>query len=166
METANALPQVEAAGISTNIPLRAEAIISNFGMGDRALLSKQPPTSDPQVRFDTATADYFRAMGIRLVRGRLSAASAEPSPIKEAIVNERFVQEFLKEEIDPIGVRLEVFGQPIEIRGIAADTYFSSPYEEPIPEVSLSALQNDLWAGQYLTLETRADRQRDSSESE
>ncbi|MEE8587549.1 MAG: ABC transporter permease [Acidobacteriota bacterium] len=141
------MPGIRSAGISTNIPLRGEPIMTDFEVrGSHAGASATTSNSDLRVRFDTATADYFRAMGMHLVRGKPLSGSPEPAPVKDAVVNERFVQDFLQ-GADPIGLRIAVFGQETEVSGVVADTYVWSPHVNPSPEIFVHAFQNDFWRG-------------------
>jgi putative ABC transport system permease protein len=78
------LPGVDAAAISTRLPLEGG---SNSFIKLRGVAS--PPMSGPLVENHAATLDYFRAMGIRLLHGRLFS---EEDAERTAALNARLRQ--------------------------------------------------------------------------
>jgi putative ABC transport system permease protein len=99
-----AIPGVEAAGFVSHLPLG--------GRGSSGCIDVQEHPSDPSKKCPEAdrrpvTADYFRAMGIGLVKGRYFDArdDAGETP-RVAIVDETLAAQFWPGE-DPIGKRIK-----------------------------------------------------------
>src|SRR5258708_494265 len=65
-----ALPGVQAAGLAHALPLVGDWVLG-FNIEGRPPLA---PSDLPNTNYYAVTPDYFRAMGIRLVRGRLFTA--------------------------------------------------------------------------------------------
>jgi putative ABC transport system permease protein len=101
-ENARKIPGVEAAGFISLLPL---------GSGSSGCIDVESRPSDPSKKCPEAdrrpvTEDYFRAMGIDLVRGRYFGARDEAVETpKVAIVDENLAAEFWPGE-DPIGKRI------------------------------------------------------------
>ena len=104
IENVKAIPGVEAAGFVSHLPLG--------GRGSSGCIDVQEHPSDPSKKCPEAdrrpvTADYFRAMGIPLVKGRYFDLrdDAEETP-RVAIVDETLAAQFWPGE-DPIGKRMK-----------------------------------------------------------
>ncbi|MDQ3817927.1 MAG: ABC transporter permease [Acidobacteriota bacterium] len=101
IERLKALPGVEAAGISTDLPL---------GAGDQwgklfSVDGRTPPTSVdqvPTVNFALVSEDYLKAIGISLRRGRGFDAHDDENSQPVAIINETAARRFFPGE-DPVG---------------------------------------------------------------
>ena len=113
-ERLRAVPGVEAVGAVSVLPFSgsgAQSGLSRFG---------EPTTPEYQRSVDVmvATPDYFRAMGIGLVRGRGFTAADRAGENPVAIVDERLAMTFWPGE-DPIGKRLQGWGFPsLEVVGV------------------------------------------------
>jgi putative ABC transport system permease protein len=99
-----ALPVVQAVGLNSSTPLEGG------GSESEVRYEGQPPRSSPKEEgttclFQAATPDYFRAMGIAVVRGRsfTERDSADTTPV--VVVEEALVQKFFP-GADPIGKRI------------------------------------------------------------
>ena len=72
-------------------------------------IAGQPEYANPSLRpsadFQTVTPDYFQTFGIRIVKGRVFTEHDNESSIKVAMVNEAFVNRFLK-GVDPLQQRV------------------------------------------------------------
>jgi predicted permease len=99
------LPDVEAVGATALLPA------SGMGWGKVLTLYDRPLAASveqlPPFEYRVVAGDYFRAAGIRLVRGRLftDVDTARSAPV--AIVNEEFVRRFQNGR-NPIGAPLSV----------------------------------------------------------
>jgi len=97
-----ALPGVEAAGAIHLLPMSG----NNWNPGLRVEDHPLPQgTSPPSVDWRVITPDYFTAMGIPLVRGRLFTAADDERAPGVALINESLANRFWPDE-DPIGKRL------------------------------------------------------------
>jgi putative ABC transport system permease protein len=112
LDTARRLPGVIAAGAVYQRPFANGTI----GMDTGVLLEGQPLTAEgfsrnPIVNWEAATPDYFRAMDIRLLQGRLfDARDTAESPLV-VIVGQSLAARLWPGE-DPIGRRLFAYGAP------------------------------------------------------
>ncbi len=96
----SSLPGVQAAGASTSLPLTQH----NNGTGFIAEGRPVPPPDDiPIVWFRIVNSDYFRAMQIPLIRGRLFNEQDQTGP-PVALVNETLARRLFPNE-DVIGKR-------------------------------------------------------------
>ena len=97
-----ALPGVSSVGGISTLPFSGGG--SQSGM--------KPVGSDLDVvRTDVATVtpDYFRAMGVQLLRGRLFTAADDSLATPVAVIDERLADRFWRDE-DALGKRLEGWG--------------------------------------------------------
>ena len=77
----------------------------------------------PSTNYYAITPDYFQAMGIRLIRGRVFTAQDNAKAPRVAIINETMARQFFPNE-DPIGKRINITNGPDawrEIVGIVGD---------------------------------------------
>lgn len=125
------IPGVTAAAVGSGAPMEGAGSVFKYNMAGK-------PAAESMDQRDIAeyfkiTPDYFRATGIKLLRGRnlLPSDTAGTPPV--AVVNEEFVKrEFGK--ADAIGQRIELHGDvnksvgseleraPLQIVGVVADT--------------------------------------------
>jgi predicted permease len=96
-----ALPGVSAAGGISTLPFSGAG--SQSGM--RVLGGSEEQRTDVAV----VTPDYFRAMGVELLRGRLLTAADDSLAPRVAVIDERLARRFWP-SVDPIGQRLEGWG--------------------------------------------------------
>jgi putative ABC transport system permease protein len=102
-----ALPGVEAVGAVNTLPL------STSNSGGPFLIEGQPlpaPGAQPNSDFRIINPDYFRALGMRLERGRAFTTQDNQLTQPVAIVNQAFVRQHFPNE-DPLGKRIR-FGLP------------------------------------------------------
>ncbi len=105
LERVENLPGVSSVGAVSHLPLSG-----TYSSGTtRVDQSEALPDDQWEIEADrrTVSHDYFRAMGIQVVRGRSFTAADRPDAPLVAIVDERFVQRFWPNE-DPIGRRIAI----------------------------------------------------------
>jgi putative ABC transport system permease protein len=117
-----ALPGVRAAALSFSAPFSSFALTPIRRATDAVPLNQRLIAM-----FQNVTPDYFRMLGIRLLRGRdFTARDATGSPLT-VILNEALVRKLWPEYpgVDPIGQHVVVGAKnnPLEIVGIVADTH-------------------------------------------
>jgi putative ABC transport system permease protein len=113
------------------------------------VLEQNQPPETPRANFQGVTPDYFRAMGIALLKGRTFAEEDSFEAPSVAIINETMARRYFPDE-DPIGKRLAMEGrtpgQPAgpnqaaaspwgEIVGVVADTRRFNVNAETVPEI-------------------------------
>jgi predicted permease len=136
LERVNALPGVRGAGLIDNVP------IQSWGSNSEIHIAGQPPYSPNEVtlaenRF--VSVGYFKAMGIRLVRGRMLSPSLDLSSNKagSVVVNQAFVKKFIPAGLDPVGQHLDDSDKPDEktaIVGVVTDVR-QNLTDKPMPEM-------------------------------
>ena len=126
------LPGVRAAGLINILP------IQNSGSNSEIHIAGQPPYPPQQevlaeVRF--ATAGYFEAMGIKLLRGRM-LSPAEDTPnlkVPNIVINQVFGKKFFAQGGDPIGAQTDE-GDKNNIVGLVTDVR-QNLYSPPLAEM-------------------------------
>jgi putative ABC transport system permease protein len=119
VEKVSALPGVEAAGASCALPFDSDFVLG-FDIQGRPPYS---PGDEPNTNYYSVTPDYFKAMGIPLLRGRLFTEHDTKGANRVAVINETMVKRFFPDE-DPIGKRIHVTNGPVvyrEIVGVVGD---------------------------------------------
>src|SRR5262249_51230894 len=104
VQRASAIPGVEAAGLNSAVPLEGG------GSESEVRYEGQPPPRSvseeaTMCRFQAATPDSFRAMGIAIVRGRSFDGRDTADAARVAVVEEALVHKFFG-DADPIGKRI------------------------------------------------------------
>jgi len=142
VERIQALPEVEAAGASTALPL--------YGNDNGYFRVEGQPESMPNepyvdAEYPKITPDYFRAMGIHVLRGRpFTWADDENSP-EVAIVNEWMSRRYWPGE-DAIGKRVCIDyrdGQPVwrQIVGVVNDVKHDGLAASTRPQIYIPTMQ-------------------------
>jgi len=106
LERVQRLPGVQAAGVVSGLPLSGQG-----GSGTTTMDTQAVPLEDrtPEADMRTASPDYFKAMGISLLRGRyFEPRDTDGSPLV-AIVDESLAETYWPNE-DPIGKRVHFGG--------------------------------------------------------
>jgi predicted permease len=101
------LPGVQAAGAVSALPLSGQGGSGTTTIDTQSVpLEKTTPEADQRV----VTPDYFKAMGISVIRGRAFEPRDSDTAAPVAIVDESLAQEFWPNQ-DPVGKRLHPGGQ-------------------------------------------------------
>ncbi len=88
-------------------------------------------------------SDYFKTMGIPLLRGRGVAETDRPGSPDVAIVNETLAHR-LWPDLDPLGRTLQVDDQPVQIIGVARDAKYDEATEDARPFLYLALDQHSM----------------------
>jgi predicted permease len=119
LEKVRTLPGVQAAGASNVIPLGGDFVLG-FVIEGRPPL---PPGAGQSTNYYAVSADYFKAMGIPLLRGRVFTEQDTRNTTRVAVISESMAKRMFPNE-DPIGKRIHVTNGPTvfrEIVGIVGD---------------------------------------------
>jgi putative ABC transport system permease protein len=153
-----ALPGVEAAGAVSALPFHDNPISPNTAFtieGRPAPAQGQEPTAYMTV----TTADYFKALGIPLRRGRFYTKFDHRDTPPVVLINETLARRYWPNE-DPVGKKIaaRLFGQNIavEIIGIVGDVRQMGLESDPRPELFVPHLQNPYGSMTYV-VRTAAD---------
>ena len=140
-------PGVESVGAGSDLPWTGYDENAGFN-----IQGKQPaPHEEFHARYHMATPDYFRALGIPLIRGRFLTAGDNPSAPKVILINNAMANKYWPHE-DAVGKRIAFDDNPkdkdwLTVVGIVGDVKDrpNSPGAEPAfwwPE--LQAPQHDM----------------------
>ncbi len=149
-----ALPGVEAAAGVTTLPLGGD--IDGYGLHIASKPIDNPEASPYADRF-VVTPDYFRALSIPLVSGRLLTESDAQQAPKVAVINETLARELFKAE-NPLGQNLMLgpaTSAPRAIVGIVRDVSHGGLDRRPGYQVYVPQAQW-AWAETGLTLVVRS----------
>jgi predicted permease len=114
------LPGVQAAGGISKLPATG---VFNTWCAD--ILSGPLKTTSNRsvscaVENRVVSGDYFRAVGMRIVRGRSFDARDDAAAPRRAVVSKTFADAYYP-GVDPIGQRLATGGREVEIIGVVSD---------------------------------------------
>jgi putative ABC transport system permease protein len=110
-----ALPGVKAATLTIGLP--------PFGFaGGPVTVPGKTHTEDWQAELDLCDEDYFKTLGLSLLRGRLLSEADVDSARHVVVINEAMARNYYKDE-DPIGRTIK-FNLLEQVQDVPHDTYF------------------------------------------
>jgi putative ABC transport system permease protein len=136
LERLRGLPGVEAAAATSSLPMRGGR--SNWDVNVEGRPTP-PGEASPSPYYHAVTPDYFRALGIRVLRGRDFLPEDDGARLEVAMVNESAARMLWPGE-DPLGKRFRFAGREanpfpwVTVVGVVADTRSTSLQEGPRPE--------------------------------
>ena len=144
IEAVRQVPGVESAGATSRLPLLP-------GNSTRGLTIRDlPPNSQASAHYRTASPDYFHAMGIPLLRGRVfEEADRENRPLV-AVISASAAQRFWPNR-NPIGEQFSIDQPAITIVGVVGDVHAAALDRPPQPTVYVPYRQ-DAWPSMVFTL--------------
>jgi len=139
LERIKSLPGVQFAGVTTDLPLYGGSS-TGFEVEGRA---PSAPGGKPLTDYHSISPDYFRALGIRLVKGRQFTERDTKDAPGVVVINETLAKQFFGAE-DPIGRRLGLSGPTDwrEIVGVVDDVRNYGLDADVKPEAYMPYLQN------------------------
>ena len=152
-------PGVEAAGMITFLPLSFSGMNFNFSVEGRAAPSDM---SLPFALWRVVSPDYFRAMGIPLLRGRYFEAHDTPESMPVVVINRRLAEQYWPGE-EAIGKRLKV--GPLDsqnawltVVGVVGDVRQTGLYDQKLEfYVPYMQERRSFMAPRDLVVRTKAD---------
>lgn len=139
LERIRTLPGVTAAGATLN------PFIPNFFF-QTAVQIEGRPSADGQphtVQFRRATPDYFKTMGIPILRGRDFADSDGTTAPQVAMVSRSFAERFWPGE-DALGRQVNRGGRLLTVIGVVGDVRDVSISQPPGPTLYITYLQQNV----------------------
>ncbi len=115
-----ALPGVTSVGSVSFLPLTGPGSATSFYVTDRP---EPPPGEKPVTNVRVISGDYFKTMGIPLLKGRLFTEGDTNDSPRVLIISETMAREYFPDE-DPLGKRLSISwgdDRPDEIIGVVGD---------------------------------------------
>ena len=146
LDRVDALPGVEASGANSFLPLIGLGAATGFEVVGRP---KAPAGEEPVCDVRVIANDYFKAMGIPLIKGRLFAADEALDSKDKVIINETMAAKYWPGE-DPIGKRVkiswnddredEVIGVVGDVRHLGLETEPRAMTYWPYPRFAYSSM--------------------------
>ena len=139
-ERLEVVPGVIAVGGTTRLPLGSSSVTTTVMAEGREV----GPGEAPEVQFRRALHDYFGAMGIPLVRGRVFTVDDGPDAAPVVVINETMARLVFPNE-NPVGRRLRTGPSPtavwLTVVGVIGDIHHSGLEQAPDPELYMPARQ-------------------------
>jgi putative ABC transport system permease protein len=128
LEALRAVPGVQIAGATSRLPLLP-------GNSTRGLtIAGLPPDTPTNADYRTASPDYFHAMGIPLLRGRVFDEGDREGRRLVAVVSASLAERFWPRR-DPIGQPFSINDPEITVVGVVGDVHSASLEAPPRPTV-------------------------------
>jgi len=148
----HAQPGLGDSALAAPLPMdrQGEATLAFSIVGDPPL----PPGKSPTADYATVSPEYFRMMGVRLLRGRFFSDQDSPSSPKVAVISETLVRRYFPNQ-DPLGRQMK-FGFPPnsdvsrEIVGIVGDVRDVALGRDPGPMMYVPFAQAPLYGGEVV----------------
>jgi putative ABC transport system permease protein len=157
LERIAALPGVTAAGAVNASPISGGFMTDSFEIEGRPSARQG---ESPQAEFEIISPSYFRAMGVKLLRGRYFANYDRRGAPGVAIISQALARRYWPNE-DPVGRRIHVDwgggGLAAEIVGVVSDTRDIALAAAPRPQLYLSYLQFENYGYMTLAVRTSSD---------
>jgi putative ABC transport system permease protein len=134
---------------------------NNYGSSFTVQGFQAGPETDTSSMYDRGGPDYFRTLGIPLLRGREFTRSDTLGSPKVAVVNEAFAKKF-NLGMDAVGKRMSRDGNQldIEIIGLARNSKYSEVKSEIYPVVVMPYRQDENLGFTNFYVRTSQDEQR------
>ena len=132
------LPGVEAVGTVTFLPLSGWRGARTVALEGQAI----PENQRPEAMWSSVTPDYFRALGIPLLKGRFFSDRDNQGAVRVAIIGKSLARQ-VAPNVDLLGKRMDVEGLKgaVEIVGIVGDVHHLGITSEITSEIYLSYSQ-------------------------
>ncbi|MBV8858093.1 MAG: ABC transporter permease [Acidobacteria bacterium] len=152
LQEAAALPGVQAAGVVSVLPLTGDDTSNFVQIEGRAPL---PPGQAMRAGRRNVSADYFRALGIPLKRGRAFTPADTAEAQRVLVINEAMARSFFAGE-DPVGKRVRTSDKSpwAEVVGIVGDVRHQGLDVDTRPEMFFPHLQTP---SRQMTLVVRSE---------
>jgi len=129
IQRVRALPGVEAAAYARAVPLG----YGSFSSTPIAVDGYEPPPNEqPTAEFNEVSPNYFATLGIPLLSGREFTRADDENAARVAIVNQTMIARYWRGQ-NPIGQRLQVKGNWVQVVGVVKDSKYYSMDEAPRP---------------------------------
>lgn len=157
LERLGALPGVQSVGAISALPLSGAEDVSGFMVEEAPPVA---PTDMPMADRRRVSADYFRAMGIPLVKGRYFTEADNRTATPVAIISESLARRFFPGE-DPVGKRIKNGGPTstrpwLSIVGVVKDVKQLALEAEARPQMYMPYLQNT-WTSMSMVMRSASD---------
>ncbi len=124
-------PGVDAVASVNFPPFGRFSGLRTFGVEGKPL---GPNEETPTALWANVSPDYFRALGIDLLRGRELGPEDRDGGVAVAVINRALASRQFGSD-DPIGRRIDIEGDVREIVGVVSDYYNAGLREAPRPQI-------------------------------
>jgi predicted permease len=139
LERIRNLPGVQSAGLTSLLPIQASGWNGLFSIVGRP--EEKDPSRATFAEYRVVSSNYFKSLGVRLVKGREFSDQDSYDAPQVVIVNEEFVRRYFPNE-EPIGKQINAWKpMPSTIVGVANSVRQVSLDQPPAPEVYVAAAQ-------------------------
>jgi putative ABC transport system permease protein len=154
LERARSVPGVQLVAAAKHLPLSGDNMNFAFDIEGRPF----PPGRSPGADCRFVTSDYFKALRISLLKGRLFSESDGPHAPHVLLINKAMAARFFPNE-DPIGKRLELGINSFtgQIVGIVGDVKHVGLDADVNEEVYAPYSQAPFWTDMTLLVRTSGD---------
>ena len=157
-ERLETLPGVEAVAISSALPhaVTSQQVFRILGGASPELRGGSDPASpSPNADYQVVSPEYFRALGIPLLAGRLFTPQDASAPHQVALINETMARRFWPGR-DPLGAVLEIGARHPIVIGVVGDTRERGLVNAPRAHVysAYPQLGKGAWEGSHLLVRT------------
>ena len=129
VQPVRALPGVEAAAYARVVPLGYEP----YSTTPIAVDGYEPqPNEQPTADYNEVSPEYFATLGIPLISGREFTRADDENAPRVAVVNQTMVARYWRGQ-NPIGERLQVKRNWVQVVGVVQDSKYYSMDETPRP---------------------------------
>jgi putative ABC transport system permease protein len=148
LERIQAQPGLKESAVAVPLPLSQGFVNLKFAIADHAAF---PPGTPDTADYVSVSPEYFRVMGIPLLRGRIFAREDSSSMPRVAVISESLARFYFRDQ-DPVGKKL-VFGFPPDINvtreivGVVANVRDVGLTQEPGPMMYVPFSQAPFWGG-------------------
>ncbi len=132
-------PRIEEAGWVTTLPMNPVGTDYDIEFYLPETPDRTPVDAPVRADFRVASAGYFEALGVPLLRGRTISDEDRADARPVAVVNQTLADRFFPGE-DPLGRRIQVYapeGDGFEIAGVVGDVRHRGLDDQPRPEIYL-----------------------------
>ena len=148
IDRVNALPGTSGAAFSSAAPMSRSSWTSSMKIQGYV----PGPKEDTSQVLERVTPGYFETTGIAIVQGRAVGREDAPNGPKAVVVNRAFADHYFPHH-DAVGHRVtledDTNAGPWQIVGVAANTRYSGPREEPERQVYFPVQQLALGENSY-----------------
>jgi predicted permease len=139
LDRVKTLPGVTSVGLNSSMPFMPSSPASNLDAFWTASRPEPPQNQLPAWQVQFISPDYFRSMGIPLIRGRTFTNQDDPESGKVVIVSQSVAQSFFPGQ-DPIGKQLYDFHERVGLKrnyytivGVVGSVQYDNPESQPTP---------------------------------
>src|SRR5215469_5360545 len=144
-----ATPGIESVGAVNDLPFSGSRSSSSFSV-ERLTYNGPGMQADRRA----ASPDYFRTMGIQLVRGRVfTTADNAPAP-PVAVINEALIRKYLPQR-NPLDQVIFLHGRDYRIVGVVGDVKHDDLTAADTPEIYTPLAQGDSAPWTFVALRSR-----------